>query len=400
MKVVAFSLLFLFCYIQSTAQQTFNHETLVKDLDEYRDCMIVNDIDPFEQISRQDFIKGVQTIKEKAASLNADELLIELMKLNARLADEHSAISGYATSVLPFRFYWFEEGIYIISTNTENAAYLNARLIAVDDVPVNQAMEKIKSILPSHYDGYVKYSAPKLLVQNTILHGLDIIDNVQSVSLTLLTEQGKTVIAKFNFITGKAELNNDNRYKTFLRFSKSSSYWFKYVDSANTLYFNYSSCFPDAAYPFNQVTEDFFKEADRKNPAKIIIDLRQNDGGVRLTIKPFIYALYKSKYNKPNTVFVLTGRKTFSAAMNNIFDIRRVVPIITIGEETGACINHLGQPDGIMLKNCGLQISYSTNHIVNVPNATGPVVPDVLIPEKFNDFIAGKDAALDYALKH
>ena len=396
----AIYLLFFLCWVNCHGQQAFTKEALVNDLDEYRDCMVVNDIDPFEKISKQDFITGIQNIKERAPSLNEDELLVAVMQLNARLADEHSILNGFNFAVLPFRFYWFKEGWYIISTDNENGAYLNARLLAVNNIPVNEVIEKIKTILPSTSDGYIKYSAPKLMVQNRILHGLDICDNIKSVTLKLLTEKGETINKKFDFTPGAADLSNDTRSKSFLRFSKKSHYWFTYVDSAKAMYFNYTSCFPDPVYPFAQLVIDFFKEAEQKNPEKIIIDLRQNDGGVRSAIKPFIFALYKSKYNKPNTIFVLTGRKTFSAGMNNIFDIGRVVPITTVGEQTGASINHLGQPQVLTLQNSGLQISYSTNHIVNKPNATGPAVPDVLITETFGDFMAGKDAALNYVFKH
>ena len=98
---------------------------------------------------------------------------------------------------------------------------------------------------------------------------------------------------------------------------------------------------------------------------------------------------------------MLIGRKTFSAAVNNVFDLSAQVPITTIGEPTAGNINHFGQVKYFTLPNTKLTVAYSTNYIVNKKGAIGPLLPDVTIPETLRDYLNGVDAALDFAInKH
>ncbi|HSY77516.1 MAG TPA: hypothetical protein VK890_11700, partial [Bacteroidia bacterium] len=334
---------------------------MVKDLDKYKIDMTVLDIDPFEKISKEEFIKETDRIKEDTATKNIDELLVELMKVNAELMDEHSEISGYGNvKVMPFVFSWFNEGLYIIKTEPDHNNCLYGKLIAINHIPIERVIEKITTLLPDKNEGYVKGQVTEALRLNRILHGLDIINRTDSVPLTLVEASNDTVNRMVAFKDeNDIRFNKYGRSKAFLRLRNPAYYWYDYESDKNYLYFKYNACFQDSGYRFIDFVDDFFKVAKQKNPAKIIIDMRDNGGGERAQIKPFLIKLYASAFNRPGCIYVLIGRATFSAGMNNVFDIGRVLPVTTVGETTGGSINHLGQPEIFKLKNCGLTVRYS-----------------------------------------
>ncbi len=398
-------ILFLFCSfaVFCTGQEhAVTKEALLKDIDAYRDGIIENDIDPFSAITKQEFLDEVAKIKADAEHRNIDELIVALRVLNGKLCDEHSRIGGFKEGrILPFICHSFEEGIYIILTDAANGKYLYSKVIAINHLPVAKVVQQIATTLPNKNEGTIKDQAPLLLSRKRILHGLRIIDNIDSVPVTLVSKDKDTINTVFLSQEGKDVTFVKNRHlHGTVAHSKKGNYWYHYDPAANYIYFNYSSCTEDPSYSFEKFTVDFFKEVVEKKPTKVIIDLRDNEGGHRATLKPFIHELNKSALNTSGHVFVLIGRKTFSAALNNVFDLARAIPITTIGESTSGSINHLGQVKSFKLPNGGLSVSYSTNHIINDPKASGPLKPDVAIPVTLSDYISDLDAALNYAVSH
>ncbi|HTB06882.1 MAG TPA: hypothetical protein VK806_08025 [Bacteroidia bacterium] len=404
MKRISLPMLLLSCalfFASAPAKaQSLTKRNLAKDLDGYCDQMIVYDRDPFKKIRKEDFIKEIDQIKKDTATKNIDELLVELMKANADLMDEHSEISTGDYKVLPYRFYWFKEGIYVNQTEVGNDKALYSKLIAINNVPVEEIVKRLSTLLPDKNDGYMKEYGLEMIRRDRVLHGLGIVLNTDKIEMTLLSSSNDTLHQRTSFLKrGTPNWDKLGRGKKYLRYKGRTNYWFEYEAKDNYLYVYYGSCEPDQTYSFEKFVAEVSAEAEAKNPSKIVIDLRDNAGGERPLIKPFTMWLYKSRFNKPKCIYVLIGRTTFSAGMNNIYDLKRVLPAITVGESTGGSINHMGQPEDFTLPNTGLQARYSTNFIVNIEDATGPTLPDVEIPETLYDYKNFIDAALNYVIK-
>jgi len=376
-------------------------EALIKDIDFYKEGIIRKHVNPFKNISKEDFLNGIEKIKEDAVNQNADEIIISLRRLNAKLLDEHSNIGGFSKAkFFPLIFYWFDEGIYIIQIDQANSKLLYSKLVAINNMPVEKIAKEMTDIFPDRNEFSIRENVQGRLPSTLVLHGLDIIDNIDAANFTLINHNGDTIVA-----TLKSKNNNEIRFfddqiaHSFLRSSQKGNYWYRYDESKNYIYFNYAECTNDAAYPFSQFQEDFFKVLKNKRPSKVIIDLRDNSGGVRKLLQPFIFELSETNFSTGD-VYVLTGRKTFSAGLNNIYDLAKLIHITTVGEPTGGSINHFGQVKSFKLPNSGLTVSYSSNYIVNDPTKNGSYVPQTVIKESLADYMHGKDAALNYAIEH
>ena len=381
-----------------TQQTHLTKENLYKDIDVYGRDIEANHVYPFSVISKKDFFEHLEKIKD-TGNLNVDEMYVALKKVNAEIEDEHTNM-GYREPVLfPYSCHLFKEGIYIISADQSEEQAVFSRVIAVNHIPIGTVINKITDMLPDKNKRSIDEEAPKILSSPVMLHGLHIINSPGSVALTLVTQNNDTVLASF---TPKKYFEIIPKGRQFptppLRYSQTGNYWYKYDSTGDFIYFNYSRCIIDSTYPFERFYEDFFKAIKENNPKKIVIDIRDNRGGSDAILRPFIDELSYSKYNKPHRIYVLMGRKTFSAAVNNLVYMMKTLTMTSIGEATSGSVNHYGSIKTFTLPNSGIEVNYSTKRITGIGYTNGPVKPNVIMPESIYDYIYGTDPALNYAI--
>jgi hypothetical protein len=77
--------------------------------------------------------------------------------------------------------------------------------------------------------------------------------------------------------------------------------------------------------------------------------------------RSLLHALIRApELRDPGSLFVITGRGTFSAAMMFAIDLEKQSNAIFVGEPTGASLNHYGDSRKVQLPNSGLTIRVST----------------------------------------
>jgi hypothetical protein len=176
------------------------------------------------------------------------------------------------------------------------------------------------------------------------------------------------------------------------------AFWFVVLPDARTLYVNfrrYTSLAEDARKMFD------FMDAN-PHVTRLVIDLRQNGGGdftkVRRSMLPGIKQ--RTKINTKGRLFVLIGRRTFSAALANAVDFRKETNAILVGEPIGERPNSYSENDEMTLPNSRIVLSYSTRYYQFVEQDVPAVLPDQQIDVTWPDFKAGRDAALEWILAY
>jgi C-terminal processing protease CtpA/Prc len=138
------------------------------------------------------------------------------------------------------------------------------------------------------------------------------------------------------------------------------------------------------------------------NPAKrLVIDLRQNGGGDFLegrkhVIRPL---LERAALNQKGRLFVIVGRRTYSAALANAVDFRKQTNAILVGEPIGERPNSYSENDEMTLPNSRLVLSYSTRYYKFVDEDVPAVLPDVRIDPTWPEFLAGRDPVMEWILR-
>jgi C-terminal processing protease CtpA/Prc len=174
-------------------------------------------------------------------------------------------------------------------------------------------------------------------------------------------------------------------------------YWSEYLADSQTLFVQYNRCENDSTHHFGDVARQAFAAADSRPVKRVVIDLRWNGGGDSRVINPLTSGL-ASRRKTVGKIYALIGPYTFSSALDNALTLRKDLSAILVGEPTGGAPGGYGEVSNLTLPNSKLVIRFTTKRWGPKGGANTTLKPDLPVPFKLVDFIAGHDPALDAAI--
>jgi len=373
--------------------------------------------DPFRSVSRRRFEAEVNALAGRAASLSRDELLVGVLRVIALLGPRngHTGLFPGDPShtrelhLYPLRLYEFTDGLYVV--DAVDRSLIRGKLVAIEGMPVGQALERVDPLVPRDNDSNLRGLAPHFLLTAEILDGLGIADGAQSADFTFERPGGERVDVSLASVPAS-----------------------QYVSAfADALYGHYPSILPHAAKPlylsgtarpmwtrtlaggravymaFNSVrrpTPGFLRALGRLVRApkvrRVIVDLRLNGGGDNTTYGQLVDLLASKQVNKRGRLYLLTGRATFSAAANFAAEIDRDTRAIVMGEPTGGGVETYGDTFPLSLPTAGWTVHIAARYH---ERKKGPgdhrlaVEPDVRVDLTSAQYFAGLDPVLARALR-
>ena len=91
------------------------------------------------------------------------------------------------------------------------------------------------------------------------------------------------------------------------------AYWFTYLPSSRTLYCQLNEI-QKRGEPLAALFARAIATADSAGATRFVLDLRRNGGENGVYNRAIVRALLRSRFDAPEQLFVITGRRTFSAA--------------------------------------------------------------------------------------
>jgi hypothetical protein len=246
---------------------------------------------------------------------------------------------------------------------------------------------------------YELATSAAFIARPEILHALGVVPSVQSATFTLETDDGKTFDLPLTPIDVQPDLavrfTSASTTAPVSRQHPTDALWFTLLPDGETVYVNfrrYDTLGRDARALFELV--------DSSNAKRLVIDLRQNGGGDFKKGRRYLVERVKDRpqINTTGHLYVLVGRRTFSAALANAVDFRKDTQAILVGEPIGERPNSYSENDEMTLPHSKLIVSYSTRYYRFSDEDVPAIVPDVRIDPTWPDFKAGRDAALEWAL--
>jgi C-terminal processing protease CtpA/Prc len=170
------------------------------------------------------------------------------------------------------------------------------------------------------------------------------------------------------------------------------------IPDTKTVYLNLK-VYPDSS-TFKRVSKEMFDLIDAGGAKRLIIDLRQSNGGDFFKFRSHILDGLKSRsaFRLPNSIFIVIGRGTISAAMVNAIETRDQLRAILVGEPTGSKPNSYSENDSLTLPNSKLKVSYSTKFYKLQTQETASLEPDKRIESSWELYTAGRDPAIEWIL--
>src|SRR5262249_55286226 len=331
--------------------------------------------------------------------------------------DGHPAIWTFGQiplfrAAVPLRFFWFEEGLHVTAADPKYKDLLGARVTAFDGRPTEDVLKALDPYINRDRGNPMtaKTGLPYRVRVPALLHAAGLAKSRDRVTLSVRDLSGtardvtvsadtrepdiwNTLPAPPSWVTFASTLDQPPLYLRHM----DRPQWFEYLPAHRTVYFQFNKVLNENKEPLARFTERLTKFIDEHDVDKLVIDLRWNNGGNTFLVHPLLLALVgNKKVNQRGKLYVIIGRRTYSAAQNTATYFERDTNAIFVGEPTGSSPNFVGEEDPVTLPYSKLLANVS--HLYW--QGSWPqdqriwLAPQIYIAPTFADFPARPDAAL------
>ena len=369
------------------------------------------------------FDAAAKKLHDAIPRLTDAQIIVGLMKLMGEVGDGHSGIffSGERAELqqtLPVLFYLFEEGLFIIAADPKHKDLLGAQVLRFGGHTVTEVVQTIDPLISRDASPmWIKTATPYRMRHLPLLHALGLIPDAQKVSLVIRSIDGTERTVTLTTDTSQPNIwNIKPNPPTWVNLPQTlaapvplylknpaTRFWFEYLPDSKTVYFQFNSVRNEQKESLAAFSERLFKFINENEVEKLVIDLRWNNGGNTALLPPFIHGLIKNEQvNRRGRLFVIIGRRVFSAAQNAATFFERHTNAIFVGEPTGSSPNFVGEEDPFTLPYSKLEASVSNlEWQSSYPHDKRIwIAPQIYVPPTFAAYRANRDLALEAILNY
>ncbi len=367
---------------------------------------------PFLKITRAEWDSAVARLDRRLPDLNRDQILVELFRLVAALGDAHTGIEPTPSLGLryyPVELYSFEDGLFVRRADSIHARSVGARVLQIGRVRADEALTAVGAIIPHENAWWVRAWAPFWLMVPEMVHGLGIASNPERLPLVVerggqldtlvLTPTGRLGDAHGSAPIGEAGWVIMRRTPAPLWEQHASQlFWWTYLPANRSLYVCLRAVVPVPGRATNRVQWDsIFALADSTAPARLVLDVRENQGGNGfLNRYPIQQILRRPALDRPDRLFMIIGRRTFSAGQQFVNLFEAWTHGTLVGEPTGQQPSQYGDHKPLELPHSHVIVNISTmfHQAPNEFDRRSFVPPAIYTPLAADDYARGVDPAL------
>jgi len=368
-----------------------------------------------------DFDAAVKKLHDSIPQLTDGQIIVEMMKLMRKVGDGHTGLLGGRRAEflqnLPVQFYLFEEGLFIISTDPKYKDLLGAQVLKFGSRTPDEIVKGLEPIINRDNEIWIKQVATYRMRNLGLLNTLGLIPDASKISLTVRGLDGKERVVSLATDDTQPDIwNVKPNPATWINLAQTLSapaplylknpatpYRFEYLLDNKTVYFGFNSVRNDPKESLADFTSRLFKFINEKDVEKLVIDMRWNNGGNTMLLNPLVQGLIKNeKINRRGKLFVVIGRRTFSAAQNAATFIERYTNAIFVGEPTGSSPNFVGEEDPFTLPYSKLVMNVSDLYWESSfpQDRRTWIAPQIYLPPTFEAYRMNRDAALEAIINY
>lgn len=384
---------------------------------------------PWHHVTQREFEAAADRLNRRIPELRYPQILVGLMQLVALLGpgDGHSRVRlepPFVRALYPIRLWWFSDGLYVRSAAPEFVSLVGKRVLWIGGSKVEEAAERLRAAAAGDNSFHQRLTIPALMLMPEVMWGIGIAEEPDRLNIVVedaLGAQGSAVLTPVPLPADAQQLPNLGHDPlrlgapadwptmwapgdgTPLYLSDPENwYWDRYLPEAATQYIQFNVVGDkEDGESVDAFIERVLKSAERSGAERLVLDIRFNGGGNNFLARPIWHRLVGSdRWNEPGRLFVITGRRTFSAAQNLATILDEHSQAIFVGEPTGGSPNHYGDARAFRLPNSQLRVSISTLYWQDgMPWDDRPWVPPDLAAElTAEDLRQNRDPALDAIL--
>ncbi len=381
--------------------------------------------DPYHRTDKAAFDRAVSAFNDSIPSLPAHRIVVGFARLVAMVGDGHTSLPlyfsrGVGFHILPYRLGIYEDGVYVEAADRELADLVGGRVVSIGGVPTAEAMARVTPLISRDNDNWIPAVAPNLLNRIEVLHALGLAPGLAGTQLTV-TRDGRTIrhlveplehpqpsVFGLPFL---ARLTPDwvdvrdaapapvplyqQRYDDI--------YWWTYLPDRDLLYIKWDQVQNRPAGPSALATfREALQFAREHRPARTVIDIRNNTGGNGGLVPPVVREIVRTReVDEPGRLFLIIGRRTFSAGQMMTGMLQRFTNAVLVGEPSSAFYNGYAGHELLQLPNSGIGVMVSPDYYQMGDYPRDPrqqATPDLAAVPSFADYAANRDPALETIL--
>lgn len=363
---------------------------------------------PYHLTPKADFDREVADLSARLPSLTPHAVVVGFAKIAALIGDGHTRAPIPPTGgLLPIEIEWLDGRWRVVRALADQRNLLGITIEQFDSTEIATAAQRVNTLVAAHEsEGWSRFITGRLLMYADVLDALGISKERGRVTVNGVTDSGER---RSLVVSAVARSPSDQWTEPSAslplsrqRDLRQAAFAWRAVDGTQTGYVAFNNYLTDGSRGnFGDLTRGVFREMDTANVDRIIVDLRWNGGGDFTRGREYVLneIRKRERWLKPRAFYVLTGRRTFSAAMVNTVDFKRAAGAILVGEPTGARPNSYSETGSFRLPNTGVQATVSICRYEAWPADVPGVPPDQVIPPSWADYRDGRDAALEWILR-
>lgn len=373
----------------------------------------------FKKTTAAEFDAEVEKLYKAMPAMKEHERIAGIARIVSSFKYGHTDISWRQSPVkyhvAPVNFYWFSDGVYAEGADKEYASIVGAKLVKVEGMPVMKALEAVKPLVPVENDMYFKGYGLDFLLIPEALHAQGVTKELRKTVTYTFEKNGKnfdqTITGKevfrlprtYGFVSkgsGWVMARDTTATPHYLK-NLDKIYYYEYLPASKTMYVRHSQIQDDPQEAIPEFYKKVFEFIEKNDVQRLVLDVRLNGGGNNYKNKPIVTGIIKStKINVPGKLFVIIGRRTFSACQNLVNELSNYTNALFVGEPTSENINFYGDNHRVDLPKTKIPIFLSFAWWQDKPQWENAdwLGPHLAVEMSFEDYRLNKDPVLDACL--
>ena len=374
--------------------------------------------------------------RDEAAHMDASDFELAVARVVALARNGHSSVWSHSRArrhpALPVYGYAFDDGFYIVGAAPGYERLLGARLDTIGETPMADIIAAFRVYYGGRDEGYLEYTMT-FLVQNTdFLHALGFLDDPTHAPLTVRLANGteETIVADalpadpdrktawgadwllpgVDTGAGRRMLDANAELPLYLQQGR-LPFQMQPLPELNGLYVQFRQNYDADGHPIADFVREVRAAVQELKPQVLVVDERMNGGGDYTTTADLMFDL-PGMLPAGARIYAIIGHGTFSAGISSVGFLKQAAGerLVLVGRRMGDSAMSWGETNDFVLPNSGIGITAARGlhdqihgcydrltcywEDFNWPTAVGPMDPDEAVPFLFEDYAAGRDAAM------
>jgi len=344
-----------------------------------------------------------EALKRDVPRLSDEEIFVGMARMLAVLHQGHVALWGpRGNRFLPVRLYAFPDGLYVVEADPAYHELEGARVVSFGAMPADTALRRLSEAMS--VDGDMQYLwGVSRLGETAWLKGLGATQRTDSVRLTvqLPGRAARTVILATR---DSARAGRQDRLVApagvpaplFLS-RMAETFWHTPLPGHDALYVQVNNLVDAPGEALAQYGRRLWTVLDTTRARNLILDIRHNNGGTTQLYPELLRTLIAYSRLPGRQVWVLMGRRTYSASGNFVTDLERLVDPVFVGEASSECCNLHGDPVSVTLPYSGVEgeVTAVRWQLSSPGDRRREMSPEVPVQLTAPAYFAGQDPALE-----